>query len=166
MSEIGILGLTGCRSPFAIVDADILPELNKSKWHETTHGYIATSVYDPNTQKTTPAYLHRIVNATPRGLDTDHVNGFKLDNRRSNLRTATTSQNVSNRRNLKRKSSSKFKGVCWTNICSNHWQAYISVNGKRIHLKRFKTEKEAAEAYNVAAKQHFGEFACLNAINI
>jgi hypothetical protein len=59
------------------------------------------------------------------------------------------------------KCASKYKGVCPTNR-NRPWQARIKVNGKTINLGTYKTEIEAAKAYDVAAKKYHGEFANLN----
>lgn len=59
------------------------------------------------------------------------------------------------------KGSSQYKGVMWVNDRGS-WRAQIKVNGKCIFLGNFNVEKDAARAYNVAAKQYFREFALLN----
>ena len=59
----------------------------------------------------------------------------------------------------KRNKISKYKGVEKT---KNTWYARITVNGDKIYLGSFPTEKEAAMAYDTAASRHFGEFAQLN----
>jgi hypothetical protein len=87
----------------------------------------------------------------------DHVNGNGLDNRRANIRPATRSQNGANRR--KTIGESKFKGVC--RHCGG-WRATIGLNNRKLSLGTFRTEEEAARAYDAAAKEHFGEYARLN----
>lgn len=93
------------------------------------------------------------------GLYIDHRNGNGLDNRRDNLRRATMSQNIANQ--FPRGGSSKYKGVCRSKR-SGGWLAQICVNRKSIYLGRFGTEEEAARAYDVKAKEVWGEFARLN----
>jgi HNH endonuclease/AP2 domain len=90
----------------------------------------------------------------------DHVNGNGLDNRRSNLRAATTSQNAMNRRPQGR----HLKGV--TRLPSGRWQAGIKHEGRSLHLGMFATEVEAAAAYDAAARRLFGEFARTNDVEI
>lgn len=91
---------------------------------------------------------------------TDHENHNGLDNRRSNLRDATAAQNAQNRRK-RSDSRSRFKGVLWLRQTSR-WCARIRVAGKERHLGSFTDEVDAAKAYNAAAIEAFGEFACLN----
>jgi hypothetical protein len=92
----------------------------------------------------------------------DHANGYGLDNRRLNLRPATNGQNMANRRaNIN--TSSPYKGVDWAGNCgSGKWRARIRVNGARYSLGFFDDEREAAEAYDAAARVAFGEFARTN----
>ena len=96
----------------------------------------------------------------PAGMQIDHINGNGLDNRKVNLRLCNSSQNQRNAR--KRKSgTSRFKGVDWHKE-SKKWRARICVNRKRIHIGRYKSEFEAAQAYDKKAIELFGEFASLN----
>lgn len=109
--------------------------------------------------------MHRVVSKLmgyPSELNIDHKNGDGLDNRRENLRVATTSQNAANR-GPQTNSKSGLKGVSW-NTPKRKWHARIQVNKKLIHLGYFTDNIEAAKAYNKAAEEHFREFAWLNPI--
>jgi len=90
---------------------------------------------------------------------TDHMNGNGLDNRRTNLRRASRSQNMANRRKLSG-SSSAYKGVSLQS--DGKWKAQIGHARRRIYLGLFCTADGAARAYDEAARQLFGEFAALN----
>lgn len=130
--------------------------VSKTKWHTDTNGYIARTGW-PSRKK---EYLHRLVNQTPKGMYTDHINGFRHDCTRRNLRTCTNAQNAMNQK-LNCKSTSGAKGVSWFKA-DQVWTAHIKLNRKKVHLGRFVTKEQAIEAYNAAAKQHFGSFAKLN----
>jgi hypothetical protein len=105
--------------------------------------------------------LNRVIMDAPPGLLVDHRNGNTLDNRRTNLRLATCSQNRINSQRDKSKTSSRYVGVSLEKG-RGKWLAYISYNGKRIHLGRFDNELDAARAYDLAAVKYHGEFARLN----
>jgi hypothetical protein len=83
------------------------------------------------------------------------VNG--LDNRRSNLRLATNSQNQCNGR-IKRTNKSGFKGVHWRDD-KKTFHAVIRLNGKPKHIGYFDSAISAAKAYDEAARRMFGEYA-------
>ena len=60
-----------------------------------------------------------------------------------------------------RDNTSGYKGVSF-HKASGKWRADICVARKRIALGLFSTPEEAANAYDVAAIEHFGEFALIN----
>jgi len=96
------------------------------------------------------------------GKEIDHINGDTLDNRFSNLRIATSSQNKVNRM-VRSDSKSGYKGVEYHNMNKN-WIAYIVKNGKKTHLGVFDTKHKAALAYNRAAIELWGEYAWTNKV--
>jgi hypothetical protein len=106
--------------------------------------------------KTYRVFMHRVVNKTPDKMMTDHINGDGLDNRRSNLRTATHSQNMQNRRKHKNNASG-YKGV-YLEKESGRYRAQITSGGKIHRLGRFASPEEAYQAYLAAAKSMHGEF--------
>lgn len=90
----------------------------------------------------------------------DHINGDGLDNRRSNLRPATQSQNNANAARS-RANTSGFKGVSLYRR-TGRWRAYLGTRPREVHLGYFATPEEAARAYDAAALQTWGEYARLN----
>lgn len=104
--------------------------------------------------------MHRFVISAPQGLKVDHRDGDGLNNRRGNLRLATTAQNGANRRK-QRTSSSPYRGVTLVKK-TGHWLASIRVEGVLHRLGTFPDADSAARAYDAAALRLCGEFARLN----
>lgn len=101
--------------------------------------------------------MHRVIISAPANVAVDHINGDGLDNRRSNLRLVSNTENMWN---MRRPSSntSGFKGVTWNNNIKK-WRARIKVYGEYRYLGSFADPKEAHAAYCKAAALHFGEYA-------
>lgn len=132
---------------------------------QPSHGYFYAKICI----KRIKFLLSRLVMKAPNGVYVDHINHDTLDNRKSNLRICTQSENMCNSFKRKtyrgKKTTSQYKGVNWANdakFSKNQWRAYITINGKRCPLGRYYSEKMAAYAYDCAAKQNHGEFASLN----
>lgn len=101
------------------------------KWHVSDRGYAVWRGVRGGIKKT--IRMHRIIAKTPKGMITDHINHDKLDNRRSNLRICTQSDNMRNKRD-------QGKGY-WFQRQNLNW--VVEVNG--IHRGTFTTEKEAKD---------------------
>lgn len=103
--------------------------------------------------------MHRLILALNKNIQADHKNGNGLDNRRENLRIADASQNQANSRKRKIEiSRSHFKGIYWQKH-SKLWNARVALHKKTYSLGYFKSEEEAALAYDKGAREKFGEFA-------
>ena len=102
-------------------------------------------------------YMHKQI--FPKLGHVDHRDTDGLNNRRHNLRPATTSQNMANRKKCVAGSNSIFKGVRKER---GRWRADIRKDGRRFFLGYFKEEVDAAQAYNFYAYELHGEFARLN----
>lgn len=142
----------------ALVDDADFDWLAKRKWYasQCRDRYYA---YTPD--RSSDVSMHRILLKAKPGQIVDHRNGDGLDNRRHNLRLCSKSENMQNSR--KRPGTSQFKGVSWDSG-RKKWAAFITANGKSMNLGRFKSEEDAAIAYDVAAQLFHGEFALLNGI--
>ena len=147
----------------AIVD-EIDADLARLLWCCNSDGYAVRATPGDNGKL---IWMHRVILARilrrelRPGEYVDHINGDKTDNRRENLRLATSSQNCANRGKREGTYSSEYKGVYWHKPTKN-WRARIMVDGKPIHLGYFIDEMDAASAYDEAAMKYFGEFASLN----
>lgn len=140
MKEIPLI-----RGKFSIVDDEDYDELMQWKWGSLRRGntcYARRTTRGVLGNKQT-IYMHTIVIRTPIGMDTDHINGNGLDNRRCNLRAVSRRGNM---QNLHINKTSRFPGVCWA-ARDGKWRASIYVGGKKESLGDFTNEEEAHQEY-------------------
>ncbi len=122
---------------YAMIDDEDILFVNKYNWTITSHGYAATTIFPR-------IYMHRMINKTPDGMITDHINNNTLDNRRLNLRTANKSINAINT-GLRKTNTSGHKGVHFAKNIQK-WEVYIFKDYKKIGLGYFKNIKDAIKA--------------------
>ena len=141
-----------------LVDRDDLEMLSHWAWSLDGRGYVQASI-TAGSRKTT-VRLHRLLVLPDPNVEVDHINGDRLDNRRSNLRPCS---HAGNQRNRTRQSNNRsgYKGVCWHGQ-HRKWHAQLNYHGRTLHLGYFDRPSEAAHAYDQRARELHGDFARLN----
>lgn len=147
---------------FALVDASDLALLSTTSWWavKSPYGFCAATKIRTAEGKRRVVHMHRFLLGDPPDLHVDHINRNTLDNRRSNLRLATRSQNKANSGRY-RNNTSGYKGVSW-NRKTRRWYAKVGDGAKNRCIGHFETAEEAARAYDRVARERYGEFASLN----
>jgi hypothetical protein len=142
----------------ALVDDADFEWLNQWKWCAIKQGKL---YYAIRKFKGKNLSMHRFVLGTPKGMLTDHRDHNGLNNQRYNLRFATKAQNTYN---VSSRGHSKYLGVSikQTGRQKGKISAKIQFNRRPTHIGSFPTEIDAARAYDLKAKELFGEFANLN----
>jgi hypothetical protein len=137
---------------YALVDAADYEWLSQWHWSLDRGGYAKRG--ESRAGKKRIVYLHRAVLGLEQGdgLEGDHVNGNRLDCRRSNLRVTTPRQNRQNRSKLAG-ASSRYRGVSWHKP-RRKWVAYAKLNGRKHHLGLFADEHEAAAVAAAFRAEH------------
>lgn len=146
----------------AVIDFEDFDKVRGKKWYAARNGrtfYARRAPYSHQTKKQSVEMMHRVI--LDISSNVDHINGDGLDNRRGNLRPASTSQNGGNRKKSLVRGYSKYKGVTW-NKNNLRWLASIKIEGKTIFLGYQASEIAAAECYDKAAREFFGEYARTN----
>ncbi|QKF94703.1 putative HNH enonculease [Fadolivirus algeromassiliense] len=151
--EIKLGGKIGGVALISEIDYEII---SKYKWSQDNRGYVFGSV---NSHR---IYLHRFIMKAGEGVLIDHINNNKLDNRRENLRFATKKENNMNKKKtIKSITTSKYRGVSFKKR-DNHYHSRIMINGKEISLGYYKTDIEAAEAFDMYIVKNNIQFVNLN----
>jgi len=149
----------------ALVDDEDYQRLSRWSWWVVPSGSrhkLYAQRWDNTVKPRRAVWMHRVVCNAPPGTQVDHINMNGLDNRRENLRVCTQGQNQANR-GPQQNNKSGYKGVCPISR-RGYWQASIRHNRKSIYLGEFSSKKDAAQTYNKAALELFGEFAYLNEV--
>lgn len=142
-----------------LIDADVAERFACSSFGSTgaKSGLPYATVFLENRNRS----LHRAVyGAVEPGVQIDHQNRDRLDCRRSNLRVASRSQNLANR-GAQANNTSGFKGVRREKR-TGRWVGRIGGIHGSLHLGTFDTPEAAARAYDKAARERWGEYACCN----
>lgn len=151
-----ILVITTSKGVEIIADADDLEKLNKYSWCISKTGYPVANINHKVTK------IHRyILGLTDSSIIVDHKNRNPFDNRKTNLRICTTTDNARNK-SVSKKSKSGHIGIRKTP--NNRYNVRITCNRKEIHVGNFKTLDEAIAARKAAEDRYHGKFGSHNAI--
>lgn len=151
------------RGMFAIVDDADYELVSGFKWQAVLSKpvwYARTTACEYN-GKQRMTLMHRFLMGDVPGVAWDHKNGNGLDNRRSNIRLATATENAQNRAKPNIPRTSGYKGVGRVKR-KTPWVAHIRIDGTLVRLGGFDDEISAAKAYDAAARRAFGIFARTN----
>lgn len=145
----------------AIVDDSDYDRLNSRLWYAVKKNNTSYAIMKYRNEKGQRLSLgmHRfLLEVTDSKIVVDHIDRNGLNNQRSNLRICTVAENMLNSTSF---GLSKYKGVSWHKK-TKLWRARITIKGKDFSLGYFKTELEAAFAYDIAAKTMFPKYGSLN----
>ena len=121
-------------------------------WRFNDKGYVVAR--DSNTKKLIS--MHRLLMNASEEMVIDHIFHHTNDNRKSQLREVTPSQNGMNRI-VQKRNASGVTGVSWDKAC-NKWRAYIGINNNVIHLGDYTTKEDAIQARLKGEQLYFGEY--------
>jgi hypothetical protein len=135
-----------------LLDTEDIENAQRYTW-TVNNGYIATHDYENNFRKLS---LHRLVTNCPDGKDVDHINHDKLDNRKSNLRICSRSENCMNKR-IQNNNTHDCPGLVWRER-DRVWEVYIAIDGKYKYIGGSKDKNKAIKIRKDAEKNIYGEF--------
>lgn len=160
--------VTYCEIPLtqakiAIVDIEDHGRLMSYKWRaiKSKNGRWYASAYDSANKCN--VMMHRMILSAQKGQLVDHKDHNGLNNQKLNLRFCTNAQNNANSP-VRKVNTLGLKGVVRVQRKRSQWKyrAYFKHDRRQIHLGYYYTAEAAAIAYDNAALEYFGEFACLN----
>jgi len=140
----------GVKVAIAIVDAKHYEMINQYRWYLKSNGYVfSTTRIIWGKQWNLSNFVMLLEGRFVEGLECDHNNRNKLDNRVSNLDMVTPSENLMNRAKLENKTCKHFRGVSWCKR-DRKWCSSITYNRESINLGGYDDQEEAAIAYDIA----------------
>jgi hypothetical protein len=174
-TTLEVAGMITLRVPltlgkFALIDEVDAPKVVQYRWRaiRSSDGqtYYAAACFKDGSGKYRNIYMHRLIMDCPLGMEVDHKERDGLDNRRSNLRVVTTTQNAYNRR-IQRDAKTGFIGVtARQRLGTVKYEATIRRGNEgrdgKTYIGMFDTAEEAAIARDKFARELRGEFAKLN----
>ena len=148
----------------AYFDKEDESTVSRHTWCVSRKKSISNKFYAATSINNKIVYMHHMIFGKI-GVSTnnhiDHIDGNSLNNRRSNLRLITVSQNIANS-GVRKNNSTGYKGVTKKR---NKYSVKIKVNRVVINGGVFDTKKDAAIKYNELAVKYFGHYAWLNKID-
>lgn len=129
----------------SLIDIEDIDKIKNSKWCKDKNNYVKNSNQE---------YLHRIIMGES-DLFIDHINGNKLDNRKSNLRICCNADNLKNRVKLPSNNTSGILGVRYR-ADRDKWYAEIQFNKQKINLGSYIKKEDAIKARLEAEIKYFG----------
>ena len=132
-----------------IVDTEDVDKIKDYCWSVNKSGYVDTKVNGKGIR------LHRFIMNTPDDMIVDHINRKPWDNRKCNLRNTTVNVNTRNVSKGKNNTSG-YLGVSLHKE-TGKWRAFVTVNGKTIHLGEFVNIEEAIDARKKGELKYYGE---------
>lgn len=149
--ETAWFGLSG--GPYiCVIDIEDVEKIGAHNWRAAVSS--SGNIYAERSRQFEYESVHRLVMDAAPGSEIDHRDGVGLNNRKANLRFATTAQNRANARRLMSNNTSGFKGVSFNKL----QQKYVAYVGKR-YLGVFDNLNDAVAVRDRVAKETYGEFA-------
>jgi len=124
-----------------------LDEVMEHKWRLRGDGYVDATI------NRKCVLLHRFILKTIDGIEIDHINRDRTDNRRENLRESTRFENTANRGTVSRNALSGRIGVSYHSR-RRKWVAAMRRNGVVVLNKGFDTIQEAIKARELAEQEY------------
>lgn len=151
MKKINLSGKKGS-GKYTVVDDDDYFIYGDRKWFLTIGGYAAYTKHigERKYRKDRTIFLHRLINKTPNGFFTDHINRNKLDNRKSNLRTVSNTVNQLNK-GLQKNNKSGYEGISWHSQ-NKKWWVRLNIKNKQISLGCYRDIQKAVTVRKNALK--------------
>lgn len=148
--ELGTIKIPLTHGKFSIIDEDDLDKVSSFKWYYSSDGYAKNSPYLKN-HKLKKLIMHRLITNCSIGLEVDHINGDRLDNRKCNLRICNRSQNSRNKTPIGvtyHKGGKRIK----------RWRAQIYFDNKNHTIGYFLEKEDAIKAHWESRVKLFGEY--------